>query len=93
MVLLNAEKGIPTISRRKPLDEEEREVYEVAFQRSSAEKHAVEPEPITISVNRKQSKLYVLKLEPLQEKEKANITALRKVILQNSNINKFTSQR
>jgi len=84
MVLLNAEKGIlayPATPRRKPIDEEEREVYEVAFQRSSAENHAVEPKLITISTNGKQYQLYVLKLEPSQEKEKTNITALRKIIL------------
>jgi len=86
MVFLNTEKGVlayPTISRRKPLDEEEREVYETVFQKSSAEKHAVEPKPITISANGKQYQLYVLKLEPSPKKEKTNIniSALREVIL------------
>jgi len=87
MVLLNAEKGIlayPTISRRKPLDEEEREIYETVFQRSSVEEHSVEPKPIMISANGKQYQLYVLKLEPLPDKERANISALKRVILQNS---------
>jgi len=90
MVLLNAEKGIlayPTISRRKPLDEEEREVYETVFQKPAekegTEEHIIEPEPITISVNGKQYELYVLQLEPSQEKERTNTVALKRVILQN----------